>query len=137
MISLNFWPILVSALVAFAMGAFWYSPILFGKEWMNLSNIPEDDATRESSGKMWKLYLGQFIITIVLFCILGFLITAIGPRTVENGMFLAFIIWIGFSLTTAIGKIFWHKTPLKLVLIEEFNNLITWVVGGAIIGAWK
>jgi hypothetical protein len=135
MTDINFWPILVASIVAFVVSAFWYSPILFGKEWMKLTDMQEPDESAKKG--VWKLYLGQLVVTIVMFAVLGFMITSTGSRTAGDGAFLAFLIWLGFSATTAVGGMFWQKTPLKLVLIMELANLVTWVIGGAIIGAWR
>ena len=38
-IDLNYWAVLVSAVASMTIGALWYSPILFGKIWMNLMKI--------------------------------------------------------------------------------------------------
>ncbi|HEX7724560.1 MAG TPA: DUF1761 domain-containing protein [Candidatus Paceibacterota bacterium] len=137
MTQVNIWSIIVAAVVAYVIGALWYSPVLFGKEWMRLKNMSDKDITDESKRGMWKLYLVQFVTTLVLFCVLGFIITATGSRTVEDGLFLAFLAWLGFSLMPAIGDILWNKTPFKLMLINEVCTLVCWIIGGAIIGAWK
>lgn len=135
--SVNIWSILVASIVAFAIGAIWYSPILFGKEWMNLSKISEKDVDASEKKGMWKLYVGQFIVTIVTFSVIGFLVSVTGSQTAGDGAFLAFLAWLGFSVTASVGEMFWKKTPMKLVFIYEICTLITWLVGGAIIGAWR
>lgn len=137
MTSINFWAVLVASVVTFALGALWYSPVFFGKEWMRLKNISEDDITDESKRGMWKRYVAQFISTIIFFTVLGFFIAATGSSTASDAVFLAFIAWIGFSVTTAVGDMLWNKTPFKLVLIVEVCTLISWLVGAAIIGAWR
>lgn len=135
--AINIWPILVASVVAFGIGALWYSPILFGKEWMNLSKISEKDVEESNQAGMWKLYLSQLGITIVTFAVIGFFISMTVSRTAGDGAFLGFIAWVGFSLTSSIGDMLWMKKPAKLLLISEICTLICWMVGGAIIGAWK
>jgi hypothetical protein len=137
MTHISLWPILVASVAAFAIGAAWYSPLFFGKEWMRLKGISEKDITDESKKGMWKLYLAQLISTIAMFLVLGFFVSATGSTGAANGAFLAFLAWVGFSLTTAVGDMLWNKTPVKLVLITEVGALITWALGGAIIGAWS
>lgn len=135
MTSMNLWPILVSTIVAFGVSALWYSPILFGNEWMRLSGISEKDMPGKEG--VWKLYVIQLIITLVMFTVMGFLISATGSRTVSDGVFLALLLWLGFSLVSAVGRTLWQRVPLKMLLIVELCTLITWLVGGAIIGAWR
>ncbi len=135
--TINFWPVLVAAVVAFGIGALWYSPVLFGKEWMSLSKISDKNIDEADSSGMWKRYVGQLIITIVMFAVLGFLVSATVSRTAGDGAFLGFIAWLGFSITASVGEMLWMKKPIKLLLISEVCTLITWIVGGAIIGAWR
>lgn len=137
MTSFNFWPILIASVVAFAIGALWYSPVLFGKEWMALSGISDADVTESSKKGMWKLYLTQFVTTLVTFSILAFIITSIGGATAGDGIFFAVLAWVGFVVTHAIGNVIWTKQPLKLALINTLGTLVCWVIGGAIIGAWR
>jgi uncharacterized protein DUF1761 len=137
MTSFNFWPILIASVVAFAISALWYSPVLFGKEWMALSGISDSDVTESSRKGIWKLYVIQFITTLVTFSVLAFIITTVNGRTAGDGIFLAFLAWLGFPAMGAIGNIMWNKQPVKLALITTLATLICWMIGGAIIGAWR
>ncbi len=137
MATVNFWPILVASVVAFIISALWYSPILFGKEWMALSKISAADVEASKAKGMWKLYLIQFIVTLVTFSVLGFIITAAGPMSASDGAFLGFLAWLGFVATTAIGGMLWENKPLKLVLIQTISMLLNLVIGGSIIGVWR
>lgn len=38
-VSINYLAVVVAAVVSMGLGAFWYSPLGFGKMWMNLSGI--------------------------------------------------------------------------------------------------
>lgn len=137
MTSVNFWPILVASVVAFAIGALWYSPVLFGRMWMSLKNLSEKDISESSGKSMWSYYLIQLVATIVLYFVMGFVIAATGSQGAADGLFIAFILWLGFSVTNAVSEMLWNKAPLKLVLIGQANMLLTWLIGGAIIGAWR
>lgn len=137
MTHVNIWSIIVAAVVAYVIGALWYSPVLFGKEWMRLKGISEKDITAESKRGIWKLYIIQLITTVVLFCVLGFIVTATGSIIAGDGIFLAFLAWLGFSLMPAIGDMLWNKTPFKLMLITQVCALVSWLLGGAIIGGWN
>lgn len=137
MTHVHIWSIIAAAIVAFAIGALWYSPALFGKEWMRLKGISEKDIDEGSKRGMWKLYIAQLVVTIVMFCVLGFIISATGAQSAGNGLFLAFLAWVGFSLMPAIGDMLWNKAPFKLLLINQVCALVSWIAGGAIIGGWR
>ena len=136
MYTINIWPILVASAVSFGLGARWYSPILFGKEWMALAKISTADITANTSS-MLKIYVTQAIAVIVSFLVLGFILSSTGTAGGTNGAFMAFIIWLGFSATESVGSILWERKPLKLILIQSVGTLISLVIGGAIIGAWR
>lgn len=133
MISLSFWPIAVAALANFAIGSIWYSPILFGKEWMELSGIKSDEAPKG----VWKLYAVQLIATVITFIILGFAISLGGNKTASAGASIGFFAWIGFVAPIGISNLLWEKKPARLILINTVYYLLAFVVGGAIIGAWN
>ena len=135
--TVNLWAILVAAIVAFAIGALWYSPILFGKEWMSLTGKTQKDvAAAKAKGGMWKLYVAQLILAIITFGVLGFIVAAASGATASDGAFMGFLAWLGFDATVILGGFLWEKKPLKLVVIQAACSLLTLVVGGAIIGAW-
>ncbi len=138
MYSINFWPILVSSIIAFGIGAIWYSPILFGKEWMALMKITDADVSgMKAAGTMWKSYLVQFIVTIVSFCVLAFAISLTGIGSAGDGAVIGFLAWLGFIVPKGIGDILWKKSTLKLFFIDNVNSLITMLIAGSIIGAWR
>ncbi len=134
--NINLWSILVASIVSFIIGSIWYSPILFGKEWMTLTGISDGDVQAAKSKGVVKFYILQFIFTIVTFCVLGFAMSVIGTNTASDGAFVGLLAWVGFVLPIGAGNIMWEKKPFKLVLINVISMLLTFVIGGAIIGAW-
>lgn len=137
MTSVNIWPILVASIVAFGIGALWYSPVLFGREWMSLMNINASDVDAARAKGMWKLYIVQFIFTVITFGVLGFVVAATGGRTTGDGALLGLLAWVGFVLPTGVSGLLWEKRSFRLVLINTLSVLLNLVIGGAIIGAWS
>ncbi len=137
MYTVNIFAILIATIISFGIGAVWYSPILFGKEWMELMRISDSDVEVARSKGVWKSYLVHLVFSFVTFCVLAFVISAIGAGAGSDAAFFSFIIWLGFYVPSNISEILWKKTPLKLVMIDTVNSLIGLLVGGAIIGAWN
>lgn len=137
MYTINFWPILVAAIVAFGIGALWYSPILFGKEWMSLSKITDADMKEARTKGMWISYLVQFVMALVTFCVLGFIISTSDSISASDGAFIGFLSWLGLVLPIGVSSLLWEKKPLKLVAINTISILLNLLIGGAIIGAWR
>lgn len=137
MYTITVWPIIIAALVAFGIGALWYSPILFGREWMRLSQTSDADVAAARSRGMWKPYLSQFLASIVTFAVLAFFVASSNAVTSVDGAFLGAVAWLGFIAPLSLSSLLWKQEPFKLVLIDTVCTLVTFVVGGAIIGAWK
>ena len=136
MYDVNFWSILVAAVVAFAIGALWYSPVLFGKEWMKLTQTSDSDISVAKAGGMWGSYVVHFIATLVSFAVLGFAIAATGSMNAGDGAFIGFLAWLGFVAVIGVSELLWEKKSMKLVMINTVQVLVGLVVGGMIIGAW-
>jgi len=134
---ISFWPILVASIVSFGISALWYSPILFGKQWMTLLNLTDTEIGEMRNRGIWKLYIVQFIMTLISFCVLAFIFVATSAKGIGNGAILGFFVWLGFVATHSVAGLLWEKRSFKLFLIDTISILLTLVIGGAIIGAWK
>lgn len=135
--TVTFWPVLVAAIAAFIVSALWYSPILFGKEWMALTKMSAADMAAAKAKGVWKLYVVQFIVSLVTFGVLAFLVGSSSAAGASDGAFLGFIAWLGFIATALVGGMLWEKKTFKLILIQGVCTLLTLVIGGAIIGGWR
>lgn len=135
--NISYLPILVSAVVAFGISSLWYSPILFGKEWLALQKISNTDLANFKERGVWKSYIAQFVMTLITFAVLAFIISLVAVRSGTDGAFIGILAWLGFVLPSALSKILWKGESSILVAIESANDLITLVIGGAIIGAWR
>lgn len=135
--SINFWPIIVATIVSFIISAVWYSSALFGKEWMSLAGLNDKDISDAKARGVIKLYIAQFLATLISFCILAFIVSVTSSITVGDGALLGFIIWLGFIAVDALQKYLWEKKPLKLIMINSVVTLVNLVIGGMIIGGWK
>lgn len=132
--TVNYLPILVSSVVAFGISSLWYSPILFGKEWMEGRKISELDMDNKG---VLKSYLFQFIESLITFSVLAFILSMTEIQNGTDGAFLGLLAWLGFILPTSLSDLIWKKEKITLVLIDTINYLLILVIGGAIIGAWN
>lgn len=136
--TVNMWPVLVSAIASMVIGSIWYGP-LFGKKYMDLmgfnSMSPEQQAAMKSN-MVWS-YIGQFIASIVTFYVLaGFIQYTATKMTAGMGAAIAFWPWLGFVFASKFGESLWGGKK-TLFWLSAGSSLIIFLVGGAIIGAWK
>jgi len=134
---INYLPVFVASLVAFGISSFWYSPMLFGKEWLSKQKISDTDLENIKARGVARSYIAQFIATFIAFSVLAFIISLAAVRNTTDGAFLGALAWLGFILTSAISETLWSKRPTSVIFIDAINYLIILTIGGAIIGAWR
>jgi hypothetical protein len=136
--NVNWLAVLVSAIASMVIGSIWYGP-LFGKQFMAAMGMDQWSPEKKAAMKakmMWS-YLGQFVASLVMFYVLGNLIVWSAPKiNVNFGMGIAFFMWLGFILPVKFADTLWGGKMIMFWL-SAGNMLITMLVAGAIIGAWR
>lgn len=131
-VDVNLWAVLVATAVYFAVGGLWFS-VLFGKQWMKLSKITMEEASKSSSA---GLYVASFLLQLVLTYILAYLVAHIGAATVVEGLITGFWLGLGFVATTMLIDSMYAGRPLKLTAINAGYHLVGIMAAAAIIAAW-
>jgi len=130
--TLNVWAILVAAVVAFVLGALWYSPQLFGKAWKRANGFGEDEPPK-ATGQMMLL---AFVLTLVMSANLAMFLN--DPKTTlawgATAGFLAGFGWVAMGM--GIVAIF-ERRPVSYVLVNGGFLTVALVVMGAILGGWR
>ncbi|MBS3136390.1 DUF1761 domain-containing protein [Candidatus Woesearchaeota archaeon] len=127
-------PELISAIIAgvvfYIIGAFWYSPLLFGKQWMKLSGIKPVQMSKEG---VWKSYLGGFLASLITAIVLWLVITGIGISSILESMKMAVFLWIGFIAATSLNNVIWGGKKVQLYILENGYYLAGMLAMSAII----
>ena len=132
---INYLAVLASAIVSIILGAFWYSPSVFGKIWMKLSQTSEKKVAGVRKRRVFGLYFTNFIASLVLSFVLAFLIQQLGITDLISGAGLGILVWFGFILTTHLGTFLWEDKPLSLYILNMAYQFIYLVLAGIIIVA--
>lgn len=131
---MNYVEILVASLAVFALGAIWYGPV-FGKTWMKLEGLNMDSMKSMPLSPKQAMILG-FINTIVMVCVLNWLIGALAITSMAAAVTPIFLVWLGFLATTSAGDFLWKGKPIKLFLFNASYQLISTAIAAAILIAW-
>jgi hypothetical protein len=133
------WAVLVSAIAATAIGALWYSPLLFGKTWMRLMNITPEMIVEAKAKKtsMVPQYITTFVAALVSSFILTKLISWFCNGSMTSAMKLVGVIWLGFVAAFMIHSVIWEKKPWALYFINVFYYLVTMIVTAIIVISWN
>lgn len=121
---INFTLIILATVVQFVLGALWYSPLIFGKWWMQIMEVGH--MSKEELAKMQKemmpFYGLQFVLTLVTNWVLASNIAFNGLET-GAALFFAGFMWVGFVAPVILQSIIWGNTKKKYWVKQAFVSL--------------
>ncbi len=132
----NYVAVLMTAIVGFVVGMLWYSPALFGKQWMKLAGKTEKDMKKAKEKGMAKQMVIAFISLLVMAYVLAWLTGVLGAATFSAGAIVGFWIWLGFLGTTQLGSVLWEQKPVTLYLLNTAHWLVILAISGGILAVW-
>lgn len=122
----NFLGIFVAALAGFFTGMAWFSPYVFGNQWMALAHIKMDP--HFSGAKMAKIMAAAFVSQLILAYVLSVCLYFLGGYDIVSGLSVAFWMWLGFVATIQLGIVLWEQKPFTLYAIVAGGWLVTMCV---------
>ncbi len=133
--NVNIWALLVSTVASLIIVTVWYSDYVLGKEWRKyMGNL---FTTKPSTKDMIKMFIGQFILTLITNFVLARILFYTDTITWTRGLTVAFFVWVGFIAAIEGGAIIWEKKPWKLVAINAGAYLVAFIVSSIIIAVWR
>lgn len=130
---LNWLAVVAATLVAFAIGAVWYTPALFGKAWMKSIGLKESDAKKASMAQAIVLTLvGTFVSAVAL----GVLVQVLALTTLWQGATFGVLIAVAFLATNKVMQAQFELRPLSYNVITSAADVVTLGVMGAVLAVW-
>jgi hypothetical protein len=131
--SLNMLAVIVAAISAFAEGALWNSPLLFGNARIKLAGLDPAAEMKVSPAKpvaeLARCLVAAFVLALVL--------RVAGISDLQGAFGLAVLIWFGFQAVFLFGGIIWEKLPPRLYAIHVGDALVKILLMAAILGLWR
>jgi len=129
---INYLALVVAAIARFLFGWLWYSPLLFGKTWMSLTNCSPDEMKQRMPLLASLDLMSNFVMAFVLVHAVHYA----GARNAGQGAAVGFFNWLGFIATVTLMLTLYEKRPLKLFWINNGFQLISLLIMGAIVAVW-
>ncbi|MBA7598051.1 MAG: DUF1761 family protein [Calditrichaeota bacterium] len=126
--------VLIASILGFGLGALWYSPKLFGNQWMAALNVSAEDIQTEFNPA--RTYGTRFVTTLVAAYVLARILVHTETTTLVAGIETAFLVWLGFVATFALHGVLFEKRSFKLYLINSGYYLVSLMLMGALLGLW-
>ena len=127
---LNYTLIIVATIAQFILGALWYSPLMFGKWWMEIMEVSH--MSKDEIAKMQKtmvpFYALQFVLTLITTWVLANNIVYAGALG-SAAYYYALFMWIGYIAPVQISTVIWGNTKKKFWPKQVFVMLSMQFVG--------
>ena len=143
-IPINWWAIIVTAIISFARGNLWYGP-LFGRAWLKLSmNMTMEEAKANMTPEIKKKMVRSMILVVVGAIITNFILlhnitfgsTYLNISGVAAGLQAGFWNWLGFVAPVTLGAVLWENKPWKYWFILAGYYLVVLLINGVILAMW-
>jgi hypothetical protein len=132
--SINLVPVIVAAVINMIIGAFWYSPALFGKLWMKAMGKSPEEIQKQS---MPLVYVVNTIASLVFAYILAHIMKFGSVNEFSGGVIVGFWVWLGFVITTVLPGYMFESRPKLLYFIFIIYQLFSISIMGGILAIWK
>lgn len=139
--AVNYLAVLAAAVVMFVLGGLWYSPVLFAKKWLALQGRTEEqERAQAAAANMPLMYTSAFACSLITAIIMAHILAhmaSIMPTGAVHGGFFGFMAWLGFAAPTSYATALFSGKPKQLWLIDSMYNLVSFVLAGLILAAWR
>lgn len=137
-IQVNYMAILTAAVISFFIGALWYSPLLFAKQWVKATGKTEEEIAKGSSTFAYVLtFIAWLIATYVLAMVIDYGVDLNSTPQFLYGMLAAFLCWFGFVAAVSLVHNLFAQRPTALWLIDSGYILVAFLASGAILAEWR
>ncbi len=133
--TLNWWAVIVSALIYFLLGWLWFSPVVFAKPWMAMRNFSAE-SMEQGRKRMPALMGGAAAVALILAIAMGVLVHKLNITAPWGAIKLGATVGIGlFAAPTFTGYSF-QGQPLKLWAIESGYPVLGMIIVAVVQALW-
>ncbi len=136
MCMMNYWAILVAALVFWALGSVWFS-VLFKKPWQNGMAKLGIKTHKPNPSEMQKKFVASFLLNIVQVWGIAVLVSSLEIMTVHPAICLGLLVGVCFAGASMACKSLWGNHGLKLTLIDVGYPIVGFIISAIILALWQ
>jgi uncharacterized protein DUF1761 len=130
MTRVNFLALAVITVIVFIASSIWYSPILFGRQFLALSGAavsPQPNALKA---------LCELLRTFVLAYVIARLILGLNIADWKDALGVGLWLWLGFPVILLTGSMLWQNVPWQLAAIHAGDWLMKLILIPTGIALW-
>lgn len=131
-VEMNYWAILLAAMVNLGIGAAWYSPWMFGGPWLKVRGKSEPDRFQFQVG-----YVTTAVASLCLAFALSYAVRQLEAITVLEGMKVGLFISMGLVVTRLAPHYAFEGRHTALFFIDAGFDVAGLVMMSTILTIWQ
>lgn len=135
-IIINYVALFSAALVAVVIGVVWYSPLVFGRQWMAAAGMTSEKMEARKR-RMPANIIGGFLSQIITAYVLVHFASLFDVVTISEALALAFWAWLGFTAVTSLHAVLWEGKPALYWAINSGYQLASFGAMTLILALWR
>lgn len=130
---INHLAVIVCAMVNLALGALWYSPLLFYKAWKQENKLTDEQLKKINPAKVYGL---TFVLSIIMSYNMAFFL---GDNKTDMawGTFAGFLTGFGFCALIFTIVCLFEQRSWKYIFINSGYTIVYFTLIGFILGTWR
>jgi len=136
-VEVNYLAVFLAGASSMVVGFIWYSGPVMGKTWQKLVGLKDEDMKKGMAKAMGLTLIASMVTAYVLAHVAFLSNKYFGNSFMQDAVTTAFWLWLGFTAARMLTHDLFERRPTKLTVMALTHELITILVMGAIIGAFK
>jgi hypothetical protein len=134
--SIHILPVLAAAVLAFVLGALWYSPALFARAWVRVHGYTEEQIARMRAGAA-RSYAASFVCFVVMAVAMAALVARVQPVGALGGLKLGLLVGVGFAAMVSLTANLYSDKPLAAWAIDAGYQVAYLALMGVLLTVWR
>ena len=134
--SINYLAVVAGMVINMALGALWYSPVLFAKPWMAANNLTEEEIRAKGTSAQMQGYAVAAVGALIFTLALAIIWQLAGITELLDGLILGLVAAIGLIATTQLAAYMFEGRPFKLYLINIGYSVVSFALIGMMLAVW-
>ncbi|HSX45029.1 MAG TPA: DUF1761 domain-containing protein [Candidatus Saccharimonadales bacterium] len=136
-VTINWWAVVAAVIVNMVVGAIWYSPAMFAKEWSKLTGRKMNEMGDGMRGYIFTA-VGALLQAIILLHFITYARSYYSSNYTDAmvGLLTAAWAWIAFVAVPQGVNMVFANTRKKLLAINTGYFLVVLLINGVILATW-
>jgi RsiW-degrading membrane proteinase PrsW (M82 family) len=96
-----------------------------------------EEEMKASSGPMPLLFGAAFMCGLIAALAIAVVLNHYNDPAPVRGILVGAMCWVGFAATSSFATALFSQKPLPLWMIDSGFNLVSYLIAGLILGAWR